>query len=456
MQKLDCAAKSATYLDFTTNSQKQLDYDYVIVATGVRRQWPVVPQVSTHVEYVREGLKHVEAVAGAKNGVVVVIGGGMLFFSCDTVFSQVFASITCGMLIARTIGAVGIEFAAEVALHHPTLRTILVHSRSHLLSAEPLLPDEFKSRALTVLEEEGVEVILGQRAHIAKEKKDGLSTITLTDGRILEAGFVIDARSTSTPSTSFLPREALNEDGYVKATHLYVSLQHSFFSFFVFPLSRFTSWIERPARLTYDHSMTLPSHIPNHASHFTIGDINDWSGIKRAGNAMSMAQIANVNVWSAMLSAEHSEKQQFKRSSCPSFKTSPGTSDDEVVQIKALAGLSLDGKNDEDNEKIAPLFPQAQFPNIPAVMGLAIGSNTVTWDGTDVKWGKDVMAASFGTDLGWKATLRYMGLSSEENVEAVEVANVEEQVDEVVKAERKEVDSKHVERVIVEELVASA
>jgi len=80
MQQLDCAAKSATYLDITTNSQKQLDYDYVIIATGIRRQWPVVPQVSTHVEYVREGLKHVGSVAGAKNGVVVVVGGGMLFF----------------------------------------------------------------------------------------------------------------------------------------------------------------------------------------------------------------------------------------------------------------------------------------------------------------------------------------------------------------------------------------
>jgi len=135
------------------------------------------------------------------------------------------------MLITRILGAVGIEFAAEVSLHHPTIRAILVHSRSQLLSAEPLLPDEFKSRALKVLQKEGVEVILGQRAHIAKEKKDDLSIITLTDGRVLEAGFVIDARSTSTPSTSFLPREALNEEGYVKATHLYVSSLHSFFSF---------------------------------------------------------------------------------------------------------------------------------------------------------------------------------------------------------------------------------
>jgi len=77
MQKLDCARKSATYLDLASNTERQLDYDYVVVATGVRRQWPVVPRVSTHGEYVREGLRHVETVAGARNGVVVVVGGGM-------------------------------------------------------------------------------------------------------------------------------------------------------------------------------------------------------------------------------------------------------------------------------------------------------------------------------------------------------------------------------------------
>jgi len=209
--------------------------------------------------------------------------------------------------------------------------------------------------------------------------------------------------------------------------------------------------------------MTLPSHVPNHALHFTIGDINDWSGIKRAGNAMSMAQIASVNVWSAMLSAEHFEKQQFKNPCFASsgsidagLETPPSTSDDDDVQVQALADLSLNGEKDENNQSLAPLFPQAQFPDIPAVMGLAIGSNTVTWDGTDVKWGKELMAATFGTDLGWKATLTYMGLSSEENIDVVEIANVEEQVDEVVKAERKEVDSKHVEKVVVEELIVSA
>jgi len=209
--------------------------------------------------------------------------------------------------------------------------------------------------------------------------------------------------------------------------------------------------------------MTLPSHVPNHASHFTIGDINDWSGIKRAGNAMSMAQIASVNVWSAMLSVEHSEKQQFGRSSSPlsesveaGSETPSSTSDDDNVQVKALADLSVDGGKDENNQSFAPLFPQAQFPDIPAVMGLAIGSNTVTWDGTDVKWGKELMAATFGADLGWKATLRYMGLSLEEKVEAVKIASVEEQVDEGMKAERKEVDSKHVEKIMVEELLVSA
>ena len=57
---------------------------------------------------------------------------------------------------------------------------------------------------------------------------------------------------------------------------------------------------------------------------------------------------------------------------------------------------------------------------------------------------------------GWKATLAYLGLSSEGDVEVVGVAKVDEKVDEVVKAEEKEVDSKHVETVKVEEVAVGS
>lgn len=72
-----------------------------------------------------------------------------------------------------------------------------------------------------MLREEGVEVILGQRAHIEKAV-DGTSKVTLTDGSVIEVGAVFDGRSGVVPVTQCLPSEALDEHGYVKILPKYV------------------------------------------------------------------------------------------------------------------------------------------------------------------------------------------------------------------------------------------
>lgn len=115
----------------------------------------------------------------------------------------------------RRIGAVGIEFAGEIKSYHPHNRVILIHSRDELLSNEPL-PAEFKTQALSSLEETGIEVVLGQRANVTTE--DGFSRITLTDGRVINAGYVFPATSRFSPNTESLPRDAVDENGYVKVT----------------------------------------------------------------------------------------------------------------------------------------------------------------------------------------------------------------------------------------------
>ena len=80
-------------------------YDYLVVASGLRRVWPVVPQSLTRTQYLAEVHDHIDAVKSAKEG-VVGIGGG----------------------------AVGIELAAELKMTLPDVKVILVHSRDHLLS----------------------------------------------------------------------------------------------------------------------------------------------------------------------------------------------------------------------------------------------------------------------------------------------------------------------------------
>jgi NADPH-dependent 2,4-dienoyl-CoA reductase/sulfur reductase-like enzyme len=166
------------------------DYDYFVAGTGLRRVWPVVPQSLNRKQYLLEAEEHIYAVSNARHGVVVVGGG-----------------------------AVGIEMAAELKLVKPDIKVTLVHSRSKLLSSEDL-SDDCKDKALELLKEAGVEVLMEHRLAASKkvETTDGSSKfeVEFTNGKKITASEVIMAISKSEPTTSYLPASCLNEDGYVK------------------------------------------------------------------------------------------------------------------------------------------------------------------------------------------------------------------------------------------------
>lgn len=123
------------------------------------------------------------------------------------------------ILFVRVSGAVGIEMAAEIKHVHPSLNVTLIHSRSKLLSAEPL-PEQFKNQVLAALEAAGVAVILETRVTSVDDRDDNQdsresSVLTLSNGVQLTAGCVIKAVSRPVPSTSFLPSTLLDKDEYV-------------------------------------------------------------------------------------------------------------------------------------------------------------------------------------------------------------------------------------------------
>lgn len=109
--------------------------------------------------------------------------------------------------------------AAELKLLDPTQKVTLIHSRKRLLSSEPL-PDDFAERVDSVLREGGVEVILGQRVvnttAVYMKDEQRVWRLDLSDGRQLTTGRVLSAISRCIPTSTYLAREALNEDGYVK------------------------------------------------------------------------------------------------------------------------------------------------------------------------------------------------------------------------------------------------
>jgi len=116
-------------------------------------------------------------------------------------------------------GAVGIEFAGEIAANHPSNPVKLIHSRGELLSSEPL-PEIFKTSTLRILREHGVDVILNERPRV--DYSGALPKLIFSSGReSITAGVVIMSISSAKPVTGFVPSDAVNPEGYVNVDTKY-------------------------------------------------------------------------------------------------------------------------------------------------------------------------------------------------------------------------------------------
>jgi NADH dehydrogenase FAD-containing subunit len=71
------------------------------------------------------------------------------------------------------------------------------------------------------------------------------------------------------------------------------------------------------------YRLQLCNILPNATSHFAIGDVAAWSGIKRVGNAFIMGQFAATNIMKMMLSncsAYNEESDHCKKlAECPTM-----------------------------------------------------------------------------------------------------------------------------------------
>jgi NADH dehydrogenase FAD-containing subunit len=327
VKKVDPEAKVAEWCDRNGKLQRQA-YDYLVMATGLKRHWPAVPKSGSFEEYLQDGKAFIEKITGGSTTKhegrrIVVIGAG----------------------------AVGVEFAAEIKHYYPQISVSLVHSRSEVLSSEPL-PSDVKDRVRILLEEEGVDLVLGNRASIA-ELPNGQFSVTLANGDIITADFVIDSTKKGTPTTDVLPDACLNED----------------------------------KEIMVHQSLMFKDTIPNASSHYGVGDVIAWSGIKRAGSATVMGQAAAQNIYASILNSEISAPSILPSDA---ISTAPHTETGTETERYALTEL----------------------PAWAAVIGLAVGKQCLTYDPTNgMKYGVDVMQGYFGDDLGWAANLKYLGLT---------------------------------------------
>ena len=79
LNKVDPESKTAVVAEKEIQTPRELQYDFFIAATGLRRPWPVVPQALTRKEYLLETAKHIDSVSTATAPVLVVGGGKPLF-----------------------------------------------------------------------------------------------------------------------------------------------------------------------------------------------------------------------------------------------------------------------------------------------------------------------------------------------------------------------------------------
>ncbi|KAI1364167.1 hypothetical protein F5Y08DRAFT_307639 [Xylaria arbuscula] len=251
LANVDCENKRATITEHKTKKTREESYDFFIGTTGLRRSWPVVSQALTREDYLTEVGTHCDKVLNS-TAPVLVVGGG----------------------------AVGIEMAAELKYLKPSVQVTLAHSRDKLLSAEPL-PDMVKDCALELAEQGGVEVLLNHRlaSRTPVTGADGseLYEVEFTNGHKMTVSEVIMAISNSVPSTSYLPTQVLDGEGYVNV---------------------------RP-------SMHFPETVANADAHFAAGDMIRWSGIKRCGGALHQGFLAASNIHQTMLQQLHGKEPEF-------------------------------------------------------------------------------------------------------------------------------------------------
>lgn len=209
---VDIGKKSVTFKNILSqNEEASVGYDYLVVATGSRRVWPIVPRALDKKTYMQDAKEHIESI-DSTDGSIVVIGGGKF------VVYYLVKTGSVGLTDTLKLGAVGVEVAAEVKSIFPAKKVTLVHSRAELLSSEPL-PEDFKKKALDLLQQAGVNVLLNTRVISDEKMGNDMFKVAFSTGGEMTAGKVIYSTAKHSPRTEFLPRAVLDEDGYVKVSN---------------------------------------------------------------------------------------------------------------------------------------------------------------------------------------------------------------------------------------------
>ncbi|SPJ74694.1 uncharacterized protein FTOL_04425 [Fusarium torulosum] len=178
---VDATARTVTVNPEVGTSPTVLNYDHLVLATGAETVDPSLPwKASTsHEELVNSLHQTAEKVGKATH--IVVAGAG----------------------------ATGVELAGEIQFAFPSTTVLLISAEDKLLAG-----DQIAGAAENELRRLGVEIRAGVRSEDTTELPDGKTLVKLSNGETLVTDLFL-ATMGLRPNSGFLPKEWLNEHGYV-------------------------------------------------------------------------------------------------------------------------------------------------------------------------------------------------------------------------------------------------
>jgi NADPH-dependent 2,4-dienoyl-CoA reductase/sulfur reductase-like enzyme len=88
LKHVDLGERRLTVTEVATRLSRTESYDYLVLATGLKRDFPIVPSALSKDEYLRAAQEHVDTIESAKGGTAVVLGGGKMQFSLSLATRQ--------------------------------------------------------------------------------------------------------------------------------------------------------------------------------------------------------------------------------------------------------------------------------------------------------------------------------------------------------------------------------
>ncbi|KAJ7279400.1 hypothetical protein C8J57DRAFT_1059005 [Mycena rebaudengoi] len=248
-------------------------------------------------------------------------------------------------------GALGIQFASDIAAIHPGKQVTLLHSRSRLL---PRFDEVMHTEILQSLESANVDVILGERVEFFSSTP-GKRIVRTTTNREISADVILFCTG-QRPNTDFLKAlDASTVDPSTSLAHVLRTMQLSIL----------------PDNLSTEAETTPYPHI------FVVGDAADAFGAIPAGhNAYYQAEVAARNILrlirrderlrsygadagsSPSLAVEEDDLELYTPGP-PAIKVSLGLKKN-VFQVNGVVGV---GKEERDDLNAAAMWSVFGFPD---------------------------------------------------------------------------------------------